>query len=155
MDNVNVKRGITRKGIENLLRNTFRSIKSDLDQLSDSSSNNIYIAKAEVLFSNTNQTTIVTLPTDAVVWNIGLEVVTAFDSDGTNYLDIGTTSSGNRYIDNRSIAVTNFVQHVEGFTMSNIPDSMSGSTNITFQYSYGGSAPTQGQAFVYIHYSKH
>jgi hypothetical protein len=109
------------------------------------------IKKAEILYSNVAQTTIITLPTDAVIWDIQVEVVTAFTGTGTDLLDIGTSGTGNRYEDDLDISSTGW----KTLTLSNVPDRMTGSTAITFQYFDQNSDAGAGQAFVYILYSIH
>jgi hypothetical protein len=117
------------------------------------------IAKAEVLYTNTSQTTIITLPANAVIWNIGIEVVTVFDSDGGNWINIGITGSAEEYLHADVSSSTYFEQSTGGSdnsflnNSSPINDKMDGSTNITYQHYEGGSSSTQGQAFVYIHYT--
>ena len=114
----------------------------------------VQVAKAEILYTNTSQTIIITLPTDAVINEIGLEVRILFDDSGTNLLDVGITGTGNRYINVKSIASTYFDNSGREITISfqNVPDRMVSSTNITFQYTGQNSDATQGQAFIYIYY---
>ena len=57
-----------------------------------------------ILFSNTDQTTTVTLPVGAKIHVIEVYVATTFDGSGTDLLDIGITGSGNRYEDNLDLA---------------------------------------------------
>lgn len=115
----------------------------------------IQIEKIEVLYTNTSQTTIIILPSNAVVWDVGVEVVTLFDDSGTDLLNVGITATGNRYLSNIDISSVFFDTILRGQVISgsNIPDKMSGSTNITFQYTGQNSDATQGQGFVYIHYT--
>jgi len=111
------------------------------------------IAKAEVLYTNTSQTTIVTLPENAVVWHFGVEVNTIFNDSGTDYLELGTSTNSTEYDNNVDLGISNF------FFDSNIsfspdrPVKMTSSTDITFKYAGQNSDATTGQAFVYIHYT--
>lgn len=104
-----------------------------------------------VLYSNTSQTTTVTLPDGAVIWDIQVHVKTAFNGTGTDLLDIGTSGTGNRYEDDLDISGTGF----KTLTLSNVPDRMTSSTNITFQYFDANSDASAGEAYVYVHYSVH
>jgi len=110
------------------------------------------VAKAEILYTNTSQTTIVVLPANSVVWDIRWDVWTIFNDSGTDNLKIGTNSIDNKYIDNDNELI------ISGWSTSstgNTPDTIIGSTNVTFTYTGQNSDATTGQAFVYIHYTIH
>jgi len=115
------------------------------------------VIKAEVLYTNTAQTTIITLPLNAVVWNIGIEIITNFNDSGIDNLDIGTTTWGEMFISNYSLTTSNFVQTANNATggIDADPTRIDPSDNITFRYSGQNSDATAGQAFVYIHYTLH
>jgi hypothetical protein len=126
------------------------------------------IVKAEILYTNISQTTIITLPEDAVIWNIALEVTTQFNDSGTDLLDVGLTVQGDRYINDANISNTFFEQTVGSgisnshvfvnavnFTSGIISDKMSTSRNVSFQYTGQNADATQGVANIYIHYSLH
>ena len=115
------------------------------------------VIKAEVLYTNTAQTTIITLPLNAVVWNIGIEIITNFNDSGIDNLDIGTTTWGEMFISNYSLTTSNFVQTANNATggIDADPTRIDPSDNITFRYSGQKSDATAGQAFVYIHYTLH
>jgi len=117
----------------------------------DSVSNTMHIKPAQVLYSNTSQTTIITLPTNAVIWDIQVEIRTLFNGSGTDLLDVGVTGTGNRYEDDLDISSTGF----KTLTLTNVPDRMTGSTNIAFQYTDENSDATAGAAYIYVHYSTH
>jgi len=104
-----------------------------------------------VLFSNTTQTTTVTLPAAAVISDIFVYVATAFDGSGTDLLDIGITGSGNRYEDNLDISSTGF----KTMTLTNVRDRMGANTNITFQYFDSNADAANGEAYVYVRYAIH
>lgn len=112
----------------------------------------MHVARDMLVFSNTGQTTIVTVPDGAVIWDIKVYVDTVFDSDAGNYLNLGITGSTSRYLTG-----TNELENPGWIStsLSNIPDFIETSTNITFDYDYGGSAPTQGIAYIYVYYSLH
>jgi hypothetical protein len=111
----------------------------------------MHIAKAEVLKTDTVQTTIITLPANAVIWDVGIDVTTAFNDSGTDYLDIGTTSSADALINDYDVSTTSFINQL----LSGSPYKITSSTNVTFIYTGQNDNATQGQAFIYIHYSLH
>jgi hypothetical protein len=116
------------------------------------------VAKASVVYTNTSQTTIITLPANAVIWDMAVEVITIFNGSGTDLLDVGIAADGDKYDNDDNISVVYFgavaIDGVAGYT-GNLPDRMSASTNVTFQYTDQSSDATQGQASVYIHYTTH
>lgn len=115
------------------------------------------VARAQILYTNTTQTTIVTLPTGAVISNIGVNVTTAFNDSGTDFIEVGTTADDDRYILSGDASNTLFDDRISGDTMAilNLPDEMTGSTNITFTYKGQNTDATQGAAYVYIHYTEY
>ena len=104
-----------------------------------------------VLFSNTDQTTMVTLSVAAVISDIFVYVATGFDDSGTDLLDIGITGTGNRYEDNLDISGTGF----KTMTLTNIRDWMGANTNITFEYFPQNTDATVGEAYIYVRYAIH
>jgi hypothetical protein len=111
----------------------------------------MHIAKAEVLYTDTTQTTIITLPAGAVIWDVGIDVDTAFNDSGTDLLDIGITSTANDILNDYDVSTTSFTNQL----LSNSPYKVTTSTNITFQFTGQNSDANQGQAYIYIHYSLH
>ena len=124
--------------------------------VSESVSKVMKVVKAEILYTNTTQTTIIILPDGAVIWDIGIDIVIDFDASGGNFIYIGITGSSSRYVtlSNTETQVIQFISSTNGgITPNNMPEAMSGSTNITFLYDGPVVDASQGQAFVYIHYS--
>lgn len=111
----------------------------------------IHVIEDQVLYSNTSQTNIISLPADAVIWDIQVEVRTQFNGSTDNELDIGVTGTGNRYENNLDISTTGF----KTMTLTNVPDRMTGTTAITFEYFDNSADATTGEAYIYVHYSKH
>jgi hypothetical protein len=120
--------------------------------IQDAISSSILIAKAEVLYTNTSQTTIVTLPVNAVIWDISIEVATTFNGSGADILEVGVTSTSDKYYVSSSVLLSTAFSNDLG---TGIPERFTSGTNITFKYTDGNSDASQGQAFVYIHYSLH
>jgi hypothetical protein len=117
----------------------------------NSSERIVHVIESEVLYTNTSQTTIITLPADAVVWDIQVEVRTGFTGTGTDLLDVGITGTAGRYQSSLDISSTGF----KTMSLTNVPDRMTGSTNITFRYTDQNTDAGAGQAYVYVHYSLH
>lgn len=116
----------------------------------------MHVVKAEVLYSNVTQTTIIALPANAVIWGIAVNVVTLFNDTGTDLLDIGITGTGNKYIDNLDVSSTFFESTSDNgatLTANNIPDSPE--ANIIFTYTGGNSDASAGLAYIFIHYTLH
>jgi hypothetical protein len=114
--------------------------------------NMMNIVSAEVLYTNTAVTSIITLPTNSVIWDIQVEVTTAFTGTGTDLLDIGTSTTINRYVDDLDVSSTGW----KTISLSNVPDTASGSSIIVrFQYNDQNSDAGAGVANIYVHYSLH
>lgn len=113
------------------------------------------VAKAEVLYSNGSQTTIVTIPASAVIWNIALELVTPFNDSGTDYIDIGTTTTADEYVADQDVYNSGSTTFLASGLSASIPDRVTATTNITFTYAGQNSDASQGQAFIYVHYTLH
>ena len=129
--------------------------KGYADNNYSSSQGMMQIARSEILYTNTTQTTIVNLPANAVIWQIDLEVITPFNDSGDDEVDIGITSDPDLYTPD-GLGVDIDVSSI-GFKsgITGIPDSVTSSTNFTFIYIGQNGNATQGQAYVYIHYSLH
>lgn len=117
--------------------------------------NTMHVVKAEVLYSNTSQTTIIILPANAVIWNIALELVTPFNDSGTDYLDIGTTTTADQYVADQDVYNSGSTFFLASGLSASIPDRVTATTNITFTYTGQNSDASEGQAFVYVHYTLH
>jgi hypothetical protein len=114
------------------------------------------IAKAEVNYIDTAQTTIITLPANAVIWNVEVEVVQGFNDTGLNRLYVGITGDYTKYTYG-GLGGEDYIDVMDAIWAHgrNLPDRLAASTNIIFTYDGENSDATQGQAFVYIHYSLH
>jgi len=103
----------------------------------------------EVLYTNVAQTAIMSMAADDMIWDIYVEVVTAFTGTTTNLLDIGISTSGNRYEDDVDISTTGWKTP----SGTNVPDRRTGATSVVFQYFDGNSDAGAGQAYIHILYS--
>ena len=122
------------------------------DYVDDTANNIMRVARGQVLYSNTSQTTIVALDAGDVVWDIQVEILTAFNGGTDNELEIGISTDSNRY---ESLPDVNRSAEWSSMTLGNVPDRMTGSENITFTYVDTEGDASTGQAYVYIHYTKH
>jgi len=116
------------------------------------------VAQAEILYSNTTQTAIVSLPVNAVVWGLGLRVETGFDDSGTDNIEVGITGNSSFFL-NESCSGAGYFKGTgtpnELSTLSAMPYRISTATDATFKYVGQNSDATQGQAFIYVHYTLH
>ena len=116
----------------------------------------IQVIQTQVLFSNITQTTIITLPTDAVVTDIYIDVVTEFNGTGTDLLDIGVTADPNKYTDapwgSVDLSIVEWSVHTGNGGSDPRPDRMTTDTDITFIYIDQNSDASTGEAKILIHY---
>lgn len=108
----------------------------------------VNVVKAQLLYTNTSQTTIITLPSNTIIKEIDLQIKTNFNGSGNDYLDIGITGDSDKYVLDYDISATEFTADIS----NNTPDEVIGSTNVTFQYKDENSDATQGEAYIYIYY---
>jgi len=120
------------------------------DILTQDSESVMHVERVQVLYSNTDQTTIITLPAGAVIWDAYVEVTTIFNGSGLDQINIGTTASVNRY-DVVNVDSTGWIT----MSLTNTPDRMTGSTNITYAYYDQIDDASTGAAYIYIYYTLH
>ena len=114
----------------------------------------IQIAKAEVLYSNYAQTTIVTIPNGAIISDISIQVTIGFnDSDfASDGIEVGTTADPDHFY-SEGVLGTMFADKSTLVSASFLPYGATASTNITFKYSGTNSDATQGTAYIYVYYT--
>jgi len=105
-----------------------------------------------VLYTNTAQTPILVLPAGAVIWRVGVAVVTGFTGTDTDLLDIGITTEGNRYQDDLSIANNTPIMKLISNPLS-LGDYISAETTVSYQYFDANADAGAGEAYIYVHYS--
>jgi hypothetical protein len=91
------------------------------------------------------------LPANAIIWDVGIDVIAAFNDSGTDYLDVGITSSADDILNDYDVSTSSFTNQL----LSGSPYKITSSTNVTFQFTGQNSDANQGQAYIYIHYSLH
>lgn len=110
--------------------------------------------KTITYFTRGSAQVLVALPADGVVWSIQLEVTEAFNGSGTDLLDIGVTGTGNHYKDDLDVSGT-IALSVETAMDGNVPEHLSGGTNIIAQYFDENSDATAGSLDIYVEYTIH
>ncbi len=113
-------------------------------QPGDTYSRGLNVSKNTVAYTDTAAKTLFTLPANADIVGITVDVITAFDDSGTDVLDIGTSGSANRYKNDLSVATTG--QTATGW--SNLGDVGSSGVIITATYAGQTGDATNGQASV-------
>jgi len=107
------------------------------------------VASATIDFNDTSQTTMLTLPSGAILWDIKMEVTTLFNGTAGEQIEIGITGSVNRYETFTDMGATGW----KTLSLANIPDRYTGSTNITGKITDYNSDAGQGELKVYMFYS--
>lgn len=99
--------------------------------------------------------TIITLPANSIVLDVGIKINIAFNGTAQNNIDIGTNTVGNLYVDNfdGSSSTTNInMSSLGNLTFTNLADDIISSTNITCEYNDQNNDATAGKATIYIKY---
>jgi hypothetical protein len=81
----------------------------------------------------------------------GIIVTEAFNSDGTDNVQIGGSGNVNRYASNTDVSTTGSKTPAAGSSASP-PAFSAGGDVVTTAYTNGGSEPTTGKAFVWVEY---
>jgi len=109
---------------------------------------------ANVVFGdNGTETVVATLPANSQIYQIAVDVTTAFDAGTTNTFDIGDGSTADQYAD--ALAVGSAARVLATSDVSQIPnliDIGSSDVNVTVTYNQTGTAATAGAATVTVLY---
>ena len=109
---------------------------------------------ANVVFgADGTETVVATLPANSQIYQIAVDVTTAFDAGTTNTFDIGDGSTADQYAD--ALAVGSAARVLATSDVSQIPnliDIGSSDVNVTVTYNQTGSAATAGAATVTVLY---
>jgi hypothetical protein len=76
-------------------------------------------------------------------------IETPFDGSGTDLLDVGITADGDKYENNLDMSAAQGM-----YGLSNVADRISAVTNITYQYFDSGADAANGEAYIYVKYSR-
>jgi hypothetical protein len=110
-------------------------------------------ASAKVFGANGTETVVATLPANSQIYQIAVDVTTAFDAGTTNTFDIGDGSTADQYAD--ALAVGSAARVLATSDVSQIPnliDIGSSDVNVTVTYNQTGTAATAGAATVTVLY---
>jgi len=102
-----------------------------------------------ILFSRTTADTIVILPVATVIDKILVYIGTAFDGSGTNLLDVGISTDGDKYENDLDLEDDEF----DFYELANLPDRTASSVYVTYQYTDSGADAAHGFAIVYVYYT--
>jgi hypothetical protein len=109
---------------------------------------------ANVVFGdNGTETVVATLPANSQIYQIAVDVTTAFDAGTTNTFDIGDGSTADQYAD--ALAVGSAARVLATSDVSQIPnliDIGTSDVNVTVTYNQTGTAATAGAATVTVLY---
>lgn len=119
---------------------------------SNTSTNTMLVSRTNVTYEDTT-VTIINLPIGAVIWDIKFEVTELFDGDDPtgNGIIIGNNIDSVEYY----LTSTNGLDTTgwKTLTLSNIPNRMNVSKNITIEYQSSNGTETQGSATIYVYYT--
>ena len=109
---------------------------------------------ANVVFgADGTETVVATLPSNSQIYQIAVDVTTAFDAGTTNTFDIGDGSTADQYAD--ALAVGSAARVLATSDVSQIPnliDIGTSDVNVTVTYNQTGTAATAGAATVTVLY---
>lgn len=107
----------------------------------------VFAQVGTVTYTDTTEKTLFELPEGAVILDIIVDVVTAFDDGTSNVLDIGDGTTANHYVNDLDVSATG--QTVTGWSnlgaVTNLP--------VTATYVSGGGTETAGEATVTVLYA--
>lgn len=103
-----------------------------------------------VTFADTTAKPLFTLPQGAIPVLFMVNVVTAFDSDGTDLLDVGIVGTAEAFAANLDVSTVG--QKLTGFDDDVLFVPLEADTTVTATYAAGGSAATAGSAVVAVFY---
>ena len=109
---------------------------------------------ANVVFGDDGSTTVVaTLPANSQIYQIAVDVTTAFDAGTTNTLDIGDGSTADKYADALAAGAQARVLATSDVSqIGNLIDIGTADVDVTVTYNQTGTAATAGAATVTVLY---
>jgi len=109
---------------------------------------------ANVVFgADGTETVVATLPANSQIYQIAVDVTTAFDAGTTNTFDLGDGSTANEYADNLDVSSAARVLATSDVSqIPNLIDIGSSDVNVTVTYNQSGTAATAGAATVTVLY---
>lgn len=109
---------------------------------------------ANVVFgADGTETVVATLPANSQIFQIAVDVTTAFDAATTNLFDIGDGTTANKYADNLDVSSQARVLATSDVSqIGNLIDIGTSDVDITVTYNQSGTAATAGAATVTVLY---
>ena len=109
---------------------------------------------ANVVFgADGTTTTVATVPANSKIFQIAVDVTTAFDAATTNLFDIGDGTTANKYADNLDVSSQARVLATSDVSqIGNLIDVGASDVNIVVTYNQSGTAATAGAATVTVLY---
>lgn len=113
------------------------------------------VIRANVLYTNTSQTTIISLPEGSLVWQIDYKLTTTFNGSGTDLLDVGISTDEDYFINDLDVAISAGTLYGVLWGESGIsrPDIIELDRTITFTYTDQNSDASTGDMYLYIYYT--
>jgi uncharacterized membrane protein len=105
-----------------------------------------------IAYTNSTAVTIATLPANAQIVDINIDVTTAFNAATTNTVTVGKTGSAAAYVASTSVGSTGRASVASTGVYSAWADTGSSDVSATITYSQTGTAATAGAARVTIVY---
>lgn len=105
-----------------------------------------------ITYSTITATEVGKLPPNAYIYDIKVLVTEAFNAASTDYVDIGTTASANRYADNVDVSSTTAAS-VTDTAYWGVVESTTEPTIVNVVYVPTGSSPTTGAAKIVVCYA--
>lgn len=105
----------------------------------------------KIAYTDTTAITVGNVPPNSVIVDINVNVGTAFNAGGADYVDIGNASSANAYADNVNVASTGAATVTKTAACGAVL-STTASTPIKAVYVPAATAPSAGSAYVTVTY---
>ena len=134
---------------------TIRNTTGTTDGTDDANTGWVLMAQsANVVFAATaTATEICTLPANSQIYQIAVDVTTAFDAGTTNTLDLGDGSTADQYADALDLSAAARVLATSDVSqIGNLIDIGTSDITVTATYTQTGSAATAGAATVTVLY---
>jgi hypothetical protein len=108
------------------------------------------VLSKNVTYTDTTAVTVGYLPPNSHIIDIICTVGTAFNAGGNDYIDVGDSSTANKYANDINVASTGKAS----VTVANVGavQSSTGSTEIKAVYVPSGTSPTAGSGYVNVLY---
>lgn len=110
----------------------------------------LLIASNTLIRTNTTAKALFTIPAGAVIVSWILNVTTAFNSDGTDLVNIGISGTANKFVSALDVSTTGLLS--VGVDASQIGSVQSTAQAVTGIYAAGGSAPSTGAMTIICQY---